>query len=88
MSDRRSQPSWTTLEIVPVYEARLWLALERHRVTTPHIRQIKGRKISDWHVVRLPSFVNVLARLEGGPSCCFVNANTCVSEKRLQLLGG
>jgi len=56
-----SENGWRTHSISTVYENRPWLKIERHEVLTP-----TGQKIDDWHVIKLPSFVNVLARLEGG----------------------
>lgn len=56
-----SKNGWRTLSTSTVYDNRPWLKIEKHDLHTP-----TGQRIDDWHVIELPSFVNVLARLEGG----------------------
>jgi 8-oxo-dGTP pyrophosphatase MutT (NUDIX family) len=61
MMEPASKAGWRTQGIATVYDNRPWLTIEKHEVLTP-----TGQKIDDWHVIELPSFVNVLARLEDG----------------------
>jgi 8-oxo-dGTP pyrophosphatase MutT (NUDIX family) len=83
MSDPPAKPHWTTLEIANVYQARPWLSLEKHRLLTPD-----GSEIHDWHVVQLPSFVNVLARLEGGDFLLLRQCKYLCQPETLATIGG
>lgn len=53
--------SWRIEASTTVYESAPWLRIQKQSVVTPN-----GHPIDDWHVIELPSFVNVMARLEGG----------------------
>jgi 8-oxo-dGTP pyrophosphatase MutT (NUDIX family) len=78
-----SKNGWRTQSTSTVYDNRPWLKIEKHKVLTP-----TGQKIDDWHVIELPSFVNVLARLEGGDFLLIRQNKYLCQPETLATVGG
>jgi ADP-ribose pyrophosphatase len=74
---------WNTKRTSIVYESKPWLTIEKHAVVTPD-----GRQIDDWHVIALPSFVNVLPRLEDGRFLLIRQNKYLCQPETLATIGG
>lgn len=74
---------WETLKRKTVWSHPPWLEVESHRIRLPG-----GKEIPDWHWVKTPDFVNVVAVTEEEMFVCFRQQKYAVEGETLAIVGG
>lgn len=74
---------WKCLDRRTVLEETPWLEVESHTLQLPD-----GRRVENWHWIKTPDFVNVVAVTAEGKFVCFRQQKYAVPGETLAIVGG